>query len=363
MLVRHHLAVAVTTLFLALAVAVAQEVPEPGAPASAESRNRPDTVPGATVKQVVRDAIVALDQLDSVIEQPLLHEGLEAIEDRLTALAALDPNTSWLLYLGARVSALRGRYADAASQLDKFVQTPEGRNEWNAYKILGDLFAETFPRLAKANYEKAAALKPGESNLLMGLSGCAAKLGYRDEALDYARRAVVADSARTATPVAHLARILLRAGRLEEAAQEAARALALAEKDQRSRPGQRQAVQEVHAQRELLVAILTSRSRQAPKDADVYEQLADAVEEQAAAVVQLARFEALAILERGMENTAPNPPVSLVEQLAVLLVELGRTEEATVRFQQLLTADPDNVLAREWFRQTGADVDKTPPPD
>ena len=65
----------------------------------------------------------------------------------------------------------------------------------------------------------------------------------------------------------------------------------------------------------------------------------------------------------GVSFSPPDLPAPVLERLAVLLAELGRTEDASARFRQLLAADPDNTLARQWLKETGAEMDPSSQPD
>lgn len=339
----------------------AQETPQAAAPSLVAPPEPARLQAGVSVESAISEAVAAIDQLDSVTDDEQRREQLDAIEKRLTDIRTVASDSSWLLYLSGRVHAYRGRFSEAADQLRKFVETREGRNQWRAYKVLGDLFAETFPRLAKANYKKADALKPDEREVLVGLSACSMKLGYRDDALDFARRAASAGGTENLTAVTHLARVLLAAKYLEEARQQAIRALELAEQALHDRPGQRRAVADVVVQLELLVAVLNRRIEETPRDAALYLRLADATERKGRIETRLARFEALAIIRRGLKNTEPNPPAFLRERWAVLLAELDRREQAVASFQQLLRENPNHALARRWLEQLGViDPDTAP---
>ena len=301
------------------------------------------------IEEIIRQASDALDRLESISDHDRQQQGLPAVEDRIALLRAEDPANPWLLYLVGRAYAIGGRGPDAAEQLRKFVETRAGRNEWGAYKILGDLFAESFPRLAKANYDKAVALKPNEPSLLLGLSVCDLKLGYNEKALEHAQQAVAADKAGGVAYVTQLAKVFAALGRRNEAETEAASALKLAQKSMRDHPGERDAVARVNTQHDLLIDILEARVRTTPQDATLYLRLADQQRQRAETSSMLARYDALAVLETGIANTAPDPPLPLLERFAVELAELGRFDEARTRFQEILAKVPDNNIAQVWL--------------
>jgi tetratricopeptide (TPR) repeat protein len=221
--------------------------------------------------------------------------------------------------------------------------------------VLGDLFAETFPRLAKANYVKADRLRPSNPDVLVGLSACSMNLGFSDEALDYARQAVGAGSDQDASVVTHLARILLTTKEFNEAEQHARAALQSAEDDSRQDPGNRHSVSVLASRLDLLLEILTKHAAQQPQQLDLPMRSADAMERRGQVQALLARFDALARLEMGLQKSGLDAPVHYRLKMAVLMAELGRERDAVESFREILLRDPQNTLARDWLTRLGAE--------
>ncbi len=142
----------------------------------------------------MQDALALAEGIADETDPDIATDMLEQLRSHLIDLQIKTPDDPWLLYLNAQLLTLTGQRGDAITQLRRFIQTREGQTAWQAHRDLGDLFVAEFPQLAKASYEKAAQLTANESSVLYGLSLCAAKLGRRTEAIDYAQRAAAAKS-------------------------------------------------------------------------------------------------------------------------------------------------------------------------
>jgi tetratricopeptide (TPR) repeat protein len=334
-----------------------KEAPTPPTPAESEM----------TVEDAIRLAINALDR----VEAGAATEELQPIPEEASRLIELvrtkDPNNAWLAFLHGRFYAFTGRRAEAVEHLRRFVETREGRNEWRAHRLLGDMFVEEYPRLAEASYQRAATLNPGEASILFGLSRSAFKLGDAEQAIELARRAVAADGRKNVRYVAHLATLLKAAGRLSEAAEEVESSVALARKLMSERPGSRFALLVADAQYRLLVEIMQARvSEPGHTVAQDYLRLATYMRERAQITEMLVLHDVLRVIEMGVEKTAPDTPPGLLEQYGITLSEVGRTEQAIAVFEKLLEADPNNTVAQSWLRRlrpepAGSDT-QTPEP-
>lgn len=339
----------------------AESVTAQEAPSEAEA-----TAATVNVEEAIRLAIRTLDRIDAEEEgddvQALLEEANGHIED----VRAADPGNPWLGYLYGRLLARIGRAGDAIEQLRDFVDTREGRNEWRAFCLLGDLFAGEFPRLAKANYEKAKALNPAAPDVLLGLSACEAKLGATEEAIQLARDAAAADGHRTVRYVSHLAALLKAARRPDEALLEAKRARELAQRDVEADPGALKPLVVADRQYQLLIEILQIRlaratveqrdgtSRDTTRISADSISLASYLRQRAELRQTLALHEALRALELGVEGTAPNTPPALLEQHGITLAEVGRNDAAIEVFERLVASDPGNAVAMEWLARLKA---------
>ena len=318
----------------------------PVAPADPDAPT-PSTI---TADEAVRMAIEATDRLQSLGGRDAPQAVADQVNRYIEIVQSQDPGSAWLPYLYGRAYAIIGRQGEAVDQLLQFVETREGRNEWRAYAILGDLFVDEFPQLARGNYAKAKALNPTESSVLQGLSKCAFKLGETEEAISLAREAVASDQDRSVRYVAHLADLMQAAGRAQEALREAETSLELAKGAVRERPGQHGPLLVVDARYKRLLDILqTLVNDPAHQDFDDYLRVSSFIRERSQITRLLSLHEALRVLEAGVNKASPDAPSALLEQYAVTLAEVDRTDAAIEVFQRLLAADPDNAVAVEWL--------------
>ncbi|MGB2986817.1 MAG: hypothetical protein WBE26_13175 [Phycisphaerae bacterium] len=304
------------------------------------------------VEEAIHLANDAFDRLEAGYETDDLKAILDQANRYIELVETKDPANPWLTYLYARAYVHVGRRGEAVDLLRKFVETREGRNEWQAYRILGDLFVDEFPRLAKGTYDKASALNTGEPSVTEGLSRCALKFGNTEEAIRLARRAVAADGRQTLRYVSHLATVLKAASRWSEAREEAESALQLARRMMTDKPGSRAPLLVVDAQYKMLIEILQARVNEPGHDAvDDYSSLATYIRERGRITQMLVLHDVLRAIEAGVNRTEPDTPPALLEQYAIVLTEVGRTEHAIAVFEKLLEIDPNNTAAPEWLRR------------
>ena len=315
-----------------------------------------------STEEALRSAREMLDRFDENRNENPSPVELEELTRHIFALQSTDPANPWLSYLQGRAYAYGGRNGDAIDQLRRFVETRDGRSEWKAFRALGDAFVGEFPRLAKANYARAAELNPSEPSVLMGLSICAGRTGDTEEALRLARRAVESDGRRSVRYVNHLARTLSAMKERSEAEREALSALRLAEDRVRNQPGERGPLQSLASQLDLLIAIVGERiNESADSSADDFVRLAEYMARRTETAVQLARYERLALFQRGMDATASSPSPRLLENYAEALADVGRNDDAITQFERLLLLKPDDPVALEWLTRLRTPAEITPP--
>lgn len=353
----------VRTVFLAAIVTVvrvgapcgAQETPPDMKGASpAPILPAPATMPPEEISadEAVRRATELLDRFDLPEAGDRDRTLLDEAARFLKVVQTQQPNHSRLSYLLGRYYAAVGRQGDAIEQLKQFVATREGRTEWRAFRLLGDLFVGEFPRLAKSHYDQAAALNPNEPSVQYGLSLCAVKLGAVDDAIRFARNAIGGREDRPIGYYAHLATLYSNAGRWEEAIREAEHALQLARKKLEENPGSLGPLVLVDGQYLVLIAILQARIAQpgyAGIDDDL--KLARAIRERAKIGDRLAAHQALRVVQTAVERGGEKTPASLKEQYAQLLAEVGRTNDAITVFEEMLQSDPNSSVATEWLNR------------
>jgi tetratricopeptide (TPR) repeat protein len=340
---------------------------EPAPAAQLPPERHVDPGEEVSVGGAIEAAMRALERLDTATDDASRSAVLDEIHNYLAVLETQDPDNPWRSFILARSSIALGRPGDAIDKLQQFVQTREGRNEWRAYRMLGDLLVTDFPRLAKSNYEKAMELQPSEPAVLFGLSVALSKIGQRDRALELARRAVDADGRKTVRYLASLAGLLAQEQRWSEAMDTARSAIELAQQDAFAKPARRAALQTLDAQYGLMSEIIRRRIADAVSAADraptaaaelgdVYLRLADILDRRGELAAVMAKQEALRAIESGVRQLEPNPPLALLEPYGVRLAESGRTDDALEVFLRIRSADPTNQTASEWLDRLAPDT-------
>ena len=350
MLSRSFLIASVTLLGLSWSSIALAQVGDAATP-NPEAAVTPATPTAArTVEQAAAAAMTALDQIESGESDQPRRTVLAQVFEHIEFIQDTDPYYPMLSFLFGRTYALAGRYNDAVQQLQAFIDTRDGRNEWRALRLLGDLLVETYPQLAESHYRSAAALKPGEPSVLFGTARCLAKRGRQSEAITTAREAVVADGRQTIDYLTFLAGMLAQAKQWEAAEREAHAALDLAKRDMEAKPGEREAVEVVDQQYRRLVEVLTARVNQGGEvEVDAFVRLSDYLALRAETLVTLSNYDALSVVERGLSVATPAPPPLLLERQGMLLAKIGRTEEAIAVFEQLLDRVPNHPAATAWL--------------
>ena len=94
------------------------------------------------------------------------------------------------------MNRMMGRGRDAFTQIEQYIKnTVEGKTDWEAFKILGDLHYEnTYYIQARQKYQRAGVLNPNEPSIYIGLARARMKLAQRQGAIEAAKMAVTLDA-------------------------------------------------------------------------------------------------------------------------------------------------------------------------
>jgi len=315
--------------------------PPPASPAPSD--NATEKPPSAD--ELVRTTLNQLTTLEESEEIPYPHAAIGEINRLILQIEGADPANPWLSFLYGRAFALMGRSGEAIDRLRKFIATGQGRSEWKAHRLLGDLFAEEYPRLSKPNYERALSLKPDDPHILMGLSVCAYKVGQHDEALHWAKEAVQTDGRKNAKYLAHLSRMYQNRQQWTEAEEAGLAALTLARDRAKREPGSVAATRILEAQSRMMAEILEAKIARTGASPDDYVRLADAVKSNADASHVLALHSRVNVLESGIKAQEPNPPVRLLLAYGEALETVQRLKSAIDAYERVLTIEPQNADA------------------
>lgn len=311
-----------------------------------------------SVEDALADALSNIDQWDQGDRSVVDTDEVEKLNQTISLIQQNQPSNPWLPYLVGRSYAWVGRRHDAIDQIQVFIRTREGRNEWRAYRFLGDLFVDEFARLAKTNYEKALTLKGDDAGVMFGLSRCAYRMGDFVRAIRLAQDAVELDQRRSIRYVSHLSRSSAAVKNWDLALSSAMTALTNAKEKAQNHPGETARLIQVNGQYQNVIDILQARL----SDTDVVEilskgylQLADVIAERSAIVEKLSFHEVVRVLESAVMRTSPQTPVTLLERYGIALENVGRKADAIEVYQEILQKDSTHSSARRRLKSLQTD--------
>lgn len=322
-------------------------------PAAGQTGAGDEPIPAAetiSVEEAIDQAEAALDAIPETSRAADRAKLLEQAKRLVAQIESADPANPWLYYLRGRLWAISGSRPvfDAISELNRFVDTHVGGSYWKAYVALGDLYAEAWPVQAKAKYKRADELNPNDPKTLYGLSVCAAKLGEKKEALDFAKRAV--ENAGSDVRVKYLRHLVNRHAierEWDEAYRAALEARNLAEAERRSAPTAPEPLRRLDDQLDLVINSIKGLLTVKGNDPSLYIRLIEVIEEQADVRRELAAFEALEVAEVGVRNVGGSRTLDLDEKRVEILLYLGRRDDAVTLCRQLLTRSPTSPVCTD----------------
>ncbi|MBN1514081.1 MAG: tetratricopeptide repeat protein [Phycisphaerae bacterium] len=276
----------------------------------------------------------------------------------------LNPRAQFVL---GRVMLLEGRAREAMDYITKYTQDPrEGQFDWLGFKLLGDVLAEgKYYELAESKYLQALQLNRQEPGIFFGLATVRANRKMFKEAADHARQGIALQSPPRAKYHALLARILLetlkdattdpqtKVKNLSEAQAEARRAVELIRERVREDPAEVNRLGQLSNLLVLQRTVEETRLSLYPEQADIYLAIARIVQDQADLARLTAYHQAIAVLERGIEQTGANAPPELLYEAARLMYAVGRIEDARTALKSLLEKDPTHAEGRALLERLG----------
>ncbi len=292
----------------------------------------------------MREALALADGMSDVTDAEVRAEMLGKLRDHFLALQVSAANDPWLFFLNAQLLTLTGQRGDAIAQLRLFVQTREGMTSWRAHRDLGDLFVAEFPQLAKASYEKAAQLTTNEPSVLYGLSKCAAKLGHRADAIDYAQRA--AEAKPSVKHWTNLAKLFVSDKQWDQAGAAANAALQLARENAANHSHVQSYLITVEAQQKIFIDILHAKHQDdQTTDHDDALQLVSLYRQRAELIRTIILHDTLQSIEELLLTATAEAWTDLMYESATILEDMGRTDEAIQKLQEVLAKDPSQAKA------------------
>lgn len=276
----------------------------------------------------------------------------DSIQRPLRVLQSKAPDHPRLPLYAARAAMVLGQDRAAQQQLEAFVDSRAGRNDWRARRLLGDLMLESYPQLARAHYDKAADLKPNEPSILYGQARCASRRARNDEALDYAQRAVSADGEKNPRYLTLLAQMLLSDGQHSAARRTADKALTIARRRVEARPGRRGPLQLLDRQYDVAIRILRATEGELPAEDAV--TLAGYLRQRSDVIAKLRLHDIVTMLSVAVERAGDRAPAALLIEYGKGLADIDRKDEAIATFKRVLARDAENQTAGEWLDRLGA---------
>jgi len=276
----------------------------------------------------------------------------------------LNPRAQFVL---GRVLLLEGRAREAMDYITRYTQDPrEGQFDWLGFKLLGDVLAQgKYHELAESKYLQALQLNRQEPRIFFGLATVRANRKMYKEAADHARQGITLQSPPRARYHALLAQILLetlkdattdpqtKVKNLAEAQAEARRAVELIRERVRENPGEVSRLGQLSNLLVLQRTVEETRLSLYPDQADIYLAIARIVQDQADLARLTAYHQAIAVLERGIEQPGANAPPELLYEAARLMYAVGRIEDARTPLMALLEKDPDHTEGRTLLDRLG----------
>ena len=331
-----------------------------------------------TLEELVDEAYEAIVTAEA--RGPDADDAMKRLGELLPAIRRRDPLNDDVNFIDGRVKLLLG-FPRQAIQLigehyvkrkrDGKLEPDKVKNEWLAFKLLGDLYFQAkYYKMAQGKYKRAVELDPREPEPYAGLARTGLVLGDPHEAVKYAREAIKRENPGSPTqrdPKYHatLAAALLGTRKPDEAFKAATTAVELA----------REKAQRDSANPALLVALDSYAEKYAPfpasaeqyarfpERAEEYARMARIGQERAQIAHLLSLHHILHTLEQDIERIErieQQPPPTLLLEKARLLLAIGNVEEAIVVLTNLLEEDPDNAEAKQLLYRSRGPEPGTP---
>ncbi len=289
-----------------------------------------------------------------------------AIRTAQKALEARPDQAEANLVMGA-ILALDNRGREAFPYLDRYTKSEAGRNDYQGYEILGDLFLKSnHNRMARDRFAEALARAPArerdepiKARVQIKLAEALSGLAQHEQAIETARQAI-ADVPDSADYHWQLARIMARADRVPDAIVEMETAIRLLNADvQREFTkaqhdpeaegalSKLQLTNEVYdmLQRTMLLAI----SRNPPDTADLYANVSRTLGEQANVERQIKLHEALAAAREAVKTNSKSPALWLNQAEREFAVGMGAAARKSL--DEVFKLDPANAGAKRLLAQ------------
>jgi tetratricopeptide (TPR) repeat protein len=258
-----------------------------------------------------------------------------------------DANDAVIEYLYARMNILVGYRREGFKKIDDYVLTAEGRNDWEAYKILGDLHLQAkYYVMAEDKYKIALRLAPNEPSIFIGLARVATKRSLRQDALEYAAKAVELNPRDAEAHEIHAA-ALATLSRFDLAKAAIQKAIDQTQSELSQDLGNRSKLDLFQKRLETLQQVLKAIIDRDPKAATAYVELHKCMNLQIQARNLADEQSSFEVLKQGVEKTRPDTPSDLMFEYALQASKFGRTQDAITLLEDHLKDHSSDDKAKE----------------
>ena len=361
------LAIAVSSGTAVVQVVGQEPEPPPAVPTGEETTTSDLAVDLAkmTLEELVDEAKEAI--ITAEARGPDADDAMRRLGELLPAIRRRDPLNNDANFIDGRAKLLLGRAREAIQLIgEHYVKEGKGKNDWLAFKLLGDLYFQSkYYTMARGKYQRAVELSPREPEPYAGLARTELALARQHKAVEYARRAIDRDnpgspSERNPKYHATLATALLGDRKPEEASEAVATAVELAREKARKDPTNPALLVELDSYNVLLEQIVQTIILNYPERAEEHAHLARVSQERAQITHLLSLHRILHTLEQGIEQFEPDRSEKLLLEKAKLLLAVGNVDEAVEVLSNLLDKDPDNAEAKQLLHSVRGPESDTP---
>lgn len=332
------------------------------------SEERQNDYAGLTLEQAIAKALETVKALEDSERDPdeLQDERSDFIEANafVERVLELDPINVTAGYIKGRLEILAGRPRAALPMIQEYVNDPVGKNNWYAYKILGDLYLASFPKHAVSQYRQAIALSENEPGAIIGLARAHLKLNTPKKAIERAQEAIRLDKEDEASYRATLAEALLMDEKFEDAERAAETAVKMSEEKIGRDPSRKSLLVELETHYDLHLQCASDLANLYPERAEYVVQLARIWQDKADLARVVSYHQAVMMIEQSRTNPQLKLTSDLLYEQARLNRLVSRDDKALIVLRELLALDPNfapaidllKIIESEGEAQKGSDV-------
>jgi len=318
-----------------------------------------DEAPTAiSAEEAIASALRSLDAIDQGADAA---ESLKSAAEMLKIAAGSAPGDARLLWISGRIRLLTGQGVDAIREIRAYTQSPQGRNDWIAFRTLGDALAGQYASLAAAEYKKAYALNDQDPRVLIGLSRTARAQGRAAEARLWAQRATQLPGGRRIEFLTYYGQLLREAGNASEALKVAAAALEQAKAIRRDNLADAAALTVLETQYQVYMVFLRDAIAAAPGNAEFYLLFARAGEELGEIEMLIQWHNVRKSLAHGLETLGDEAPLTMHLEHARVTGAIGLIDEAIAEYEEIIAAHADHAEAKSALEALRALKSDAPP--